>query len=96
MRFATARKPARSTRLRSGLGVQLRAMKVSRRIAKSVTFFVAIFNEICAFIEYGRSPEANPLDMAEFKLYHRVQGILNDPEQRAAVLTTKRNCGDGW
>ena len=47
---------------------------------------VAGFKEICAFIEtHGHSPEANPSDMAEFKLYHRLKAILNDPEQRAEL-----------
>jgi len=47
---------------------------------------VASFKEICAFIEqHGRSPEPNPSDIAEFQLYHRLQGVISDPEQRAAL-----------
>ena len=47
---------------------------------------VASFKEICAFIEtHGRPPEPNPSDVAEFRLYHRLQGVINDPEQRAAL-----------
>jgi len=47
---------------------------------------VASFQEICAFIEkYGRSPESNPANVAEFQLHHRLQAIINDPEQRAVL-----------
>ena len=44
------------------------------------------FKEICAFIErHGRAPEENPNDIAEFQLHHRLQGIVNDPDQREAL-----------
>jgi hypothetical protein len=47
---------------------------------------VTAFKEICAFIEkHRRPPKANPADMAEFKLYHRLQAIIDDPAQRAEL-----------
>lgn len=47
---------------------------------------VASFKEICAFIEtHGRPPEANPANVAEFQLHHRLNAIVSDPEQRAAL-----------
>ncbi len=47
---------------------------------------VDAFQEICAFIEtHGRSPEENPNDIAEWQLAHRLKGIVNDPEQCAAL-----------
>lgn len=50
------------------------------------------FNEICAFIEtHGRPPEPTPSDMAEFKLYHRLHAILDDPEQRAELAEYDRH-----
>jgi len=53
------------------------------------------FQEICAFIEqHERPPEPNPADMAEFKLYHRLQAILDDPEQRAELR--RKNYPKHW
>ena len=47
---------------------------------------VAGFQEITAFIEeHGRAPEANGNDVREFQLHARLQGIINDPEHRAAL-----------
>lgn len=47
---------------------------------------IASFQEICAFIaKHGRSPEANPANVAEYQLHARLQAIINDPEQRAAL-----------
>jgi hypothetical protein len=47
---------------------------------------VTAFKEICAFIEtHGRPPEANPADMAEYKLHFRLHAIIDDPAQRAEL-----------